>query len=619
MGTGWHVLVAIAVGTAAASPNSDPWTATSVLAVWSRSGVEPQHVAGLEARLEAGEGCLVAVTSGHAPAWRTLSLEEPSELRWHLPPAITGTLVRGSVIVHDAAATPATVTVAAQEPALPPLCREGLAALGWLVAPVSRHGEYQLGPLPPGTWRLTAHAKDHFPQQRTVSIRFHQGELTLDPFLLEEKGTVAIRVSSRHLAPPYTLAVLRPSSQPLTGRREYVTVNELSLSGEDEVTIELPPGEYRARLAKVGDPNVFLENFRVMPGEQQLILEPEPVTVRGKVLRGERSVAGARLRLSADGEPRELVTDPLGGYEFTLWRRDRHLVEVEDPDGAVEPLFVDSREAEVGSVVHRDLVLSDRVLRGTVVAADSRRPLPEATVVVRTQSAGGRERFFTQRQTDEHGGFTVFLKEDSEVELTAQHPGYLPTTQQLGKSPPAAVVIALEQGVKARGRVVAGGAPVPGARVVVPGPHPAAPPAAVTTTDAHGAFQLTVVPGSFLVATAPGFTLAWARAGEGEVTLSLQPPPPPTVLVLRTRGGEPVAGARVSFQTGDGVLIPFSELAAAARLARTRPTTDERRELAVAGLPPGTYHAVLLGAAGLVPLGVVGIPSPSPVVLPAPQ
>lgn len=565
-----------------------------------------------------GRGCLVLAVWGQPAQWRELSLPEEAPVAAGLLTRAAGAQVDGTVRTRDLQAfTPSVEAVPLGAP-LPDSCLRGLAALGVFQAQVDSHGRFELGPLPAGRWRLLFKAQYHKDVTKEIGIGGREGTVGTGEIDLDPIAVTRVRVESEIENPPYTLRVEQGERSSEQESWRFVRPRDHNMDAT-EAELDLDPGTHRFTLTKPGTELGLTVEADLQPGEQELVLRPAPFTVEGRVLRGERGIAGTRLLISRRGLTAEVESGITGAFTLRLWAPDMYLVEAHPPEGDLEAVLLDAREGREGAVLKRDILLGSRLLSGIVVGAPEGAPLAAAGVAV-VQEGGGR-RYASSYTTKDDGSFQAYLKDEMSVEVKASARGYLPRTVALGKNPASSpITVSLEKGVEVVGQVVGTtGTPVAGALVLGFTPGPGGQPSCSTESDATGRFTLTCPTGSVVFGVAAGHALGWVAAREQEVRLSLGAQRSASRVSIVTADGEPVPGAGLAFQKEDGVWIPL-DLVFRALTAMGHPgRTAEDGGLDLSFLPPGGYSAFLVARAGVVPLGVVMLPATAPLTFKLPR
>lgn len=552
---------------------------------WVREGLPPV-LASQVGELPPGKGCVATVAPGAAPAWHELELpREASRLAGPLPTR-SGTAVSGQVDTHDLHTYVPVVALAPREGTLPPPCWQALSALGWDRWQVGRGGAVTVGPLPPGRWTVRLEAPYHTPQEFPVEAAASLPRLQLPAVRLAPLGRVVLDLRLE-ATEDLSLVVEEITQQPASPPRVREVARQ-PVSPEAPPELELPPGRYRLQLRDAQPLPLWTENVTVAVGENLLTAQPTAIEVEGRVLAGRRGVAGTRLELVAGLElPVSVTADHEGAFALRLPKPERYAVELHLPDGRWQLVFLDVKGAAPGERVRRDLEVARAWLRGRVVGRDGR-PLGGAEVVFTFRRTMPREQSMGQLTADAQGAFAVALQERASLTLEVTHRGFLPATLTFAGDPPEEVTVTLEPGLEVEGLVTdASGRPVAAAQVAVPGEAFGALRAA-TRTQGDGRFQLTVPPGSTVVAWGAGAGMAWTPARE-QVLLVLPPVREPSVLTVLGPAKVPLAREKLAALTAEGVTLPYVALSAAQQLFGARAVTDGEGRVGLVALPDGSY------------------------------
>lgn len=154
---------------------------------------------------------------------------------------------------------------------------------------------------------------------------------------------------------------------------------------------------------------------------------------QGKPLSGLLVVAGRKNEGVAD------TTDAQGQFRLRGLEAGSWSLSVADASGQV----LHRQELELSADRHVELALPSGQLTGSVVVADSREPVAEATVIVNQK--GG---FLRQETTGEDGRFVVTDLPDGDFTVTAQAPGYGSASREVhvssGQAPEVVLALAKE-------------------------------------------------------------------------------------------------------------------------------------------------------------------------------
>ncbi len=596
-----------------------PGTGSLRLAWVRESGTEVLD-SGRPGRVELadGHGCLVIAPEAQPVRWQELALPSEAAALAKLLEPMAGSVVSGVLRTRDLRAYPPLVEASPVGRVIPESCRQGIAALETWREEVDAQARFELGPMAPGTWQVVMSAEFHKRITREVTVGDRAKAIDLGAVELDPVAVLGVRVESQWEEPPFELTLEKGERNATRDSWQYGEATTQQLAGT-ETEVELDVARYRVGLGKPGTELRLAEEVDLQPGEQELILRPVPFTVEGRVLRGERGVAGAILRVGQAGHQIELTAGSTGDFSIPLWRPAIYLVEVQPPDGTPEGILLDAREGEAGETLERDLQLGRHLLQGVVVAEADGSPLSGADVVVKQE--GNMKLFGSSYTTGDDGTFAASIKEGmTKLTVTASARGYLRREIVLvDEVPGSRLVLSLERGVEVQGRVVGpSGAPVAGANVMGSAASPIAEPSCSAVSGADGSFTVTCPAGTVLFAAAPGYALGWAPAREGELTLPVTALQPPSLVAITAPSGEPAEGAAITVQGSTGMWIPFAVLARAQTLNGGAMRAGADGVLAVSTIPPGTWTAHLVMRAGSMPLGIVVLPAPSLVSLKLP-
>jgi hypothetical protein len=115
--------------------------------------------------------------------------------------------------------------------------------------------------------------------------------------------------------------------------------------------------------------------------DQTVVLDPQLITIRGRLLVGDQPRAGAVAASTTTGEVREGIAIEDGSFELVTISPVRALSAKLKGRGA----FVDLLNPLVTSSVEHDILIPDNKVSVRVVDADSGDPIAKASVVVRNQ------------------------------------------------------------------------------------------------------------------------------------------------------------------------------------------------------------------------------------------
>lgn len=521
----------------------------------------------------------VAVARGKALALGALRLE-------------SGASVVGSVVAEDGS----TLTTAAKvllEPAglaSPVEGRDPRAAQLRREAPVNDRGFFHFDGVEPGVYAVTASQPLFGAATATARVLPGLEAELVQPLVLTRPETLSLQVQPPHdpWGDPWR-ALLYKSDRRLQ-RGERVREDRLELDGF--LRLEgLPRGSYL--LSVLGPAGV---PWALRPIE--LGQEPMPVTVEISAVQVEGRVTLAGEPLAAKiwfggrfgGVQAELESDEEGRYSGLLPRPGEWKVEIAADEPRVRTslnkIAVQPRPGE--SVAEVDLELPDTRLVIEVVD-EVERPLPGALVSVECIEPG-RAPGLAQDRADENGRLTL-LGLSAGLHLAQAEVGAGLASAEVSvvlreKTEEPPIRLRVRKLRTLRARVMSGGSPVPGARVLLlPDPTPS-PGGSPTLSDARGEVEFRLPPDSrFVLALvqAPGLAFSFGRlplasqdplllplqAGAG--TLRLRAPVPDRatrpVALLRHSGAEiPLLVAQMlnpdaisSGVLGEEIVIPNAE------------------------------------------------------------
>ncbi len=408
------------------------------LLLWAREG-EPTVAVRLRApasrfEVPAGEGCLVAVREGRAPALCPLALvggeTVPLEaFAWGPGVAVVGR-------VTDPGRAPLAAEVRLEKPGEegrngPDLCAQAQLEGGISRGVTDDDGRFRLGPVAPGAWELSATADG----RESVTVKL---ALSVEP-ATADAGTLVLRevaeldlsldLSRAGEEPPFRLAVSRLNERWMTQSEEWLLVREVEPGDSSPMPLRLDPGSYRLVLSQEDGDLSHVRLIALYPGTNIVVLRPWPIRVFGTVSDADGGVEGAELELVCDDLHVGATTSGDGSYEVRLWTPARCGVSVSDPEGRSDSTGLDLSAAEPGDEVELSVKLPDNVVRGTVVDATTREAIAGARVslvqVHLGRSGGGRR----SATTDGEGRFDFTGVRGATAERTtleAGAEGYLP-------------------------------------------------------------------------------------------------------------------------------------------------------------------------------------------------
>jgi len=259
-----------------------------------------------------------------------------------------------------------------------------------------------------------------------------------------------------------------------------------------------------------------------------------------------------------------------------------------------------------GQPLKRDFVLTPgAVVRGTVVARDSGKPVAGAWIIA--DSSGGRGGGFdTSTRGDDQGNFVLKGLRPGALSVRAQGPGYAstqPTVVEIGIGEQVDnVQVLVDRAFTISGRVVRQGKPEEGIAGVQLGVFSLATQqfgAALEPTDASGEFVIHGVrPASYMLfaggeGNVPelGTNVDVVDKDVTDVKVEMS-----AGVILSGRVDPPVAGARISLElTGQ---VGFANMFEAFKGAFVRGETNAQGEFTVTSAPPGAFTLTAAAPSG---------------------
>ncbi len=595
---------------------------------WAVEGVESVAVDHLDegeirVPLNPGVGCLALNRSGMIPILRPVTIEAGidvslTDLEWR-----PGPIVVGSVVDSQALPLPSLITIAQEARAQSKeneTCRAALFALGIHEIRSESTGHFRSAPLPPGRYLVTVEAADHASFEKSVVIPEEIAHHDLGEITLEAVARVEIRIDSAEVDvdPPYELAVEVFLPREIKQSESWRRVFEQEVAADTTVEVELTPGTHRLTLKKTDSSFSFTTLEELQPGFQHIRLRPEPIFIEGEVTADGLPVENAEVKAMWENTHITASTDSEGEYSLTVWTPAHFGFFVSAPDGGTQFDALDLREAEPGETHELDFDLSRAEISGVVVAAKDQSPIEGCSVVIehRSKDSGG-----TRKTTTAADGSFRFegVTEAESVNLQAWAKGYLLTKTELNfvGEDLTGIWVELDESNLVHGKVVGpAGEPVANINVGCFAPGMEGDYTAMVETRLDGSFEIDTRAGEVLFAYAPGYSLGWAVALEGEETvLALQRLPPPTRVRIVGEGGDPAPMLGFSYVTQRGVVIPTSLVFRHSYVNGLSRTTDAEGVIEISSVPPGVYE--IYGGSGgeMRPLGVLPIPSSGEVTL----
>jgi len=421
-------------------------------------------------------------------------------------------------VTEDGARPAAAVLVRAEDQALP----AGDDPLP-VLARTDKNGQFELGPVPRGHYRVTAIAAG-LTLRRPVSVPSSPDGLPVSIELdLLHGARIAGRVVGAKGAPVAGARVrlwgagvdelvVRPGTLPLAaeaaalppGAAGMLSSAQMALTdGRGAFALEgVAPGVYRIEITRDGFQPLGTE-AALRPGERRdlgSLALSAGFPVRGRVLDETGSpIEGARV--SVTGGAAGAVTDGAGQFALALAPGHYHLVASADGWGSAGA----DATAEAGGaspLLELRLSRADASLEG-LVRDEAGRPLARARLAARRAAADApSDPTLATATTDAGGHFRMARLPAGELRIEVQHPDYPRVSVPATAGQFAAIAVPVPGGVVGEVRGRATGALVPRARVEATGPGGAT---AVADTKATGTFRLLhLAPGSWHIrASAP--------------------------------------------------------------------------------------------------------------------
>ncbi|HUH00639.1 MAG TPA: carboxypeptidase-like regulatory domain-containing protein, partial [Kofleriaceae bacterium] len=241
-----------------------------------------------------------------------------------------------------------------------------------------------------------------------------------------------------------------------------------------------------AMLRQDGDSWFRTVGDHARPGEDVTLHIPSDGSVRGRVIRaGGGSVAELSVEIEGSTPPRSLAG---GSFNFRSVPAGSHALVIRG-DGVADT----RRDIELASAQELDLgtirIEPGRVVAGTV-RLFNKKPAAEVSVTVRAGAGATLE-----TMTDGEGGFSITVPSGSALSLAARHRrGAFASLELSPEEPSTDLEIVFTGTGSIEGTVTAGGEPVAGIYVVLPGADPdATQPHSYTETDDAGYFRFELI------------------------------------------------------------------------------------------------------------------------------
>ena len=426
------------------------------------------------------------------------------------------------------------------------------------------HGFFQLRGVPEGLYRLQVSHEDKAP----LTLQPVAVEPDAETFLSQQLRLRALAILEIAVDPPFgpdglqwTVELQPPPGAESPPRSPTDAYGSAHLEG-------LVPGSYRLRLW-TGERSLALQRRVEVGDDETLLLEPDLVRVRGRLLLGDEPLA-ANLRLTTgESDSWSFDSDDEGRFEGGMRRPDEVLVAtVRAREPALRAQYeVTDREIGEDGVLELEIRLPDLEISGLVLESTA---APAAGARVEVDAVDGRRD--ASVRTDEQGRFTVHALSSGEYWLRAEGgvrgdagPERM-TLEDDGL--PRTIVLRLSRGEDFTGTLTTrSGTPLAGAglRFLSLGPPHAV---AEAVSDAAGRFsvRLPTPSGRAVVQVTAPSRLAWSgciRWSEGDELAIHVPDTTGGELVVETLGDPdlpPTQGGEMLLLGSEGGLFTFGAL-----------------------------------------------------------
>ncbi len=432
-------------------------------------------------------------------------------------------------LVQDAGAALAGFEVRAESAALPP----GDDPLP-VLARTDPSGAFTVGPLSPGSYRLTS-ARAGYVLRRAPVVDLPASGRPPPPVLLEllrgarvtgrvtdARGTPAASARVRCVASamddltvesgPLPLAAEAAALPSGAGRALGSTRSALADAHGRFTVDDLIPGRYRVEVAHPGSEPMRTDEFTLAPGERRdlgALALRDGFPVVGRVVdESGAPLEGARVAAAGGGEVGDFglyaVTDGAGSFSIEL-PAGHYRLTASAPGHGSGGTEVDVRAGVPSPPVALRLVRAEAILEG-LVRDTGGRPLGRARLLAwpREGVAVGSGTPIGTASADVGGHFRMADLPAGELRIEVQHPDYPRITLAATPGQFASLTVPFPGGIAGEAHARATGAPVTRGRVAAAGPDGAK---ASAELQRGGAFRLPrLEPGHWrLSVSAPGY------------------------------------------------------------------------------------------------------------------
>jgi len=424
--------------------------------------------------------------------------------------------------------------------------------------------------------------------RKRVELEGRIGTVELGPVTLIAGATVQV------IKPPHVELPAKTMVSLYDGDREIVAPVEIGARELVELT-GLAGGRYDVLLSGPRALQRKLFPVEVMKeGMSEVTLSLDAFRLEGSVEFKESPLAEAAIKLDAGRWRAPLATDDLGRFSEELWQPYDYAVRIES--GALTQPHMIMKHASP-SDSHWQIVVPSRRLTGTVVDAQSERPVRDAALSIDSDSESTHWSRTVLAEAD--GTFDLTGIGDGRYTVTARAPGYLPTEPRELKiargDGDRDLRIPMVAGATIETRVVDGaGAPVAGALLFV-GARPDGGVSGLIRASADGVAMLTLASGAtetvFALSDTGSIGVTRVSAKQHEKGVTIVVPPAVATLALRatTKDAAPLAGIGVGLRF-QGERVPDSLLLTKAEKEGAALATNAGGDLTIARLPAGRYE-----------------------------